>query len=70
MEKNPDAYDYSKAQVRLYLPGSPPGARATDSRNGGTAGHSEKGAKGQTERRLHICMHVCMYHRISIISCS
>lgn len=46
MEKNPDAYDYNKAQVSLHFPGTPPGARATDTRNGGTAGDAEKGAEG------------------------
>ena len=32
--------------LTLYLPGNPPGARATDGGNGGAAGHSEKGAEG------------------------
>lgn len=29
-----------------YFPGNPPGARATDTRNGGAAGYAEKGAEG------------------------
>lgn len=32
--------------LTLHFPGTPPGARATDTRNGGTAGDAEKGAEG------------------------
>lgn len=32
-----------------YLPRNPPGARATDIRNGGAEGYAEKGAEGSPE---------------------
>lgn len=41
------SYSFIKDSLyRSYLPGNPPGARTTDTRNGGSAGYAEKGAEG------------------------
>lgn len=41
------SYSFTKDSLyRSYLPGNPPGARTTDTRNGGSAGYAEKGAEG------------------------